>query len=557
MIEPQKKLDELLTLSTESECVEFKEAKKSYDLNKLGKYFSALSNEANLNNIPCAWLVFGVSDHKEIVGTAYRTSPADLESLKHEIAVKTSPQHTFIQIHEIQAEKGRVLLFQIPAAPKGVPIAWDGHYYGRNGSSIAALNLYEIEHIRKQNSRTDWSAQLCEAATISDLDAQAISKARFEFKNKHPRLSVEVDTWDDITFLNKSKLAIQGKLTRAAIILLGKSESEHFIQPAVAKMTWILKDKDNIEQDYEHFGPPFLLNTELLFSKIRNLKYRYMPDHSLFPIEVNQYEAYVIREALHNCIAHQDYDMRSRINVIEKPDELVFANVGRFIPQSLEAVIEKDSPPEYYRNHFLAEAMVNLNMIDTIGSGIKRMFFMQKQRYFPLPDYDLSDSNRVQVRIIGKVLDENYTQMLIKHTELDLGTVILLDKVQKQEKITLDEAKKLRSQKLIEGKYPGIYVAAKIAEMTGNKATYIRNRGLDKGYYKTLILTYLEEYSSADRKDLDELLMDKLSNTLNEVQKKKKIENILYEMSKKDETIVNIAPSSKKSIWSLRNQVEK
>jgi len=542
-------LEELLRMPTETEWLEYKEAKTDYDFRKLGKYFSAISNESNMKGRPCGWLVFGVNDDRKIVGTQYRSNSKDLDNLKHEIAIKTSGGLTFMDIHELILPEGRVLLFQIPAAPPGVPTAWEGHYYGRNGSSIVALNLQEIEQIRNQGNK-DWSAQICEDATIYDLDHDALQRARVEYKKKYPRLADEADCWDDLTFLNKAKVTIQGKITNAAIILLGKPESEHFIHPAVAKMSWILKDKDNIEQDYEHFGPPFILNTELVFSKIRNLKYRYMPDNSLFPIEVNQYDAYVIREALHNCIAHQDYKMCGRINIVEKPDELIFTNLGSFIPKSVEEVIKNDSPPEYYRNRFLAEAMVNLNMIDTIGSGIKRMFFTQKKRFFPLPDYDLSDPKKVQVRIIGKILDENYTRMLINHTELDLTTVMLLDKVQKKEKITQEEAKNLRKQRLIEGKYPNIYVAAQIAAITGDKTTYIKNRAFDKDYYKNLIIKFLEQYHSASRQDIDNLLLDKLSDTLNEVQKRKKINNLLFEMSKKDGTIVNTG-SSKRPKWVL------
>lgn len=543
-------LEELLQLPAETEWLEYKEAKTDYDFRKIGKYFSAISNESNLKGRPFGWLVFGVNDDRKVVGTQYRSKPTDLDNLKHEVAIKTSGGLTFVDIHELILAEGRVLLFQIPAAPPGIPTAWEGHYYGRNGSSIVALNLQEIEQIRNQGVRKDWSAQICENATIEDLDPDAIQRARVEYKKKYPRIADEVDGWDNETFLNKAKVTIRGKITNAAIILLGKSECEHFIHPAVAKMSWILKDKDNIEQDYDHFGPPFILNSEVLFSKIRNLKYRYMPDNSLFPIEVNQYDAYVIREALHNCIAHQDYELHGRINIIEKADELIFSNLGEFIPESVEAVIKNDSPPEYYRNRFLAEAMVNLNMIDTIGSGIKRMFFTQKKRYFPLPDYDLSVPKKVQVRIIGKILDENYTRMLINHTELDLSTVILLDKVQKRDKIKPEEAKKLRAQRLVEGKYPNLYVAAKIAAITGDKTTYIKNRAFDKDYYKNLIVKFLEQYHSASRQDIDNLIMSKLSDTLDEAQKRKKINNLLFEMSKKDGTIVNTG-SSKRPNWVL------
>ena len=116
------------------------------------------------------------------------------------------------------------------------------------------------------------------------------------------------------------------------------------------------------------------MNVERVLAKVRNLRYRYLPDETLFPTEVDQYDPWVIREALHNCIAHQDYELRGRISIVETPDELIFTNVGSFIPGDVEKVIVQDSPPEIYRNPFLATAMVNLNMIETIGGGIKKMF---------------------------------------------------------------------------------------------------------------------------------------------------------------------------------------
>lgn len=551
--ELKRLLDELRSLPGETEWLEFKEAKNQYDLTKLGKYFSAISNEANLKGKRYGWLIFGVEDKKrEIVGTNYRPHRLELEKLKLEIANKASNRLTFIEIYELLLPEGRVLMFQIPAAPPGIPISYEGHFYGREGESLSPLNIQEIEEIRSQAIKYDWSTEICPDATLDDLNPEAISKARIEFKKKYPKRLEDVDTWDDLTFLNKAKVTIQGKITRAAILLLGKEESVRFITPSVAKISWILKDEHNIERDYEHFGPPFLLNTNAIFSKIRNLKYRYMPDNTLFPVEINQYDSYVIREALHNCIAHQDYEQQGKINVVENPDELIFTNLGSFIPQTVEAVIEQDAPQEYYRNRFLADAMVNLNMIDTIGSGIKKMFLQQRIRYFPLPDYDLNEQDKVKVRILGKVLDENYTKALINNTELDLKTVILLDKVQKKSQISQDEAKILRMKKLVEGRYPNLYVTAEIAALTNNKSTYIKNRGLDKEYYKKLIVSLIGQYGSASRAEIDELLLEKLSDTLTFEQKRKKVGNILNEMSRKDKTIKNTG-SSKKSCWVLND----
>ena len=549
--ELKKLLDEFLSLPSETEWLEFKEAKDNYDFNKLGEYFSALSNEANLKGKPYGWLIFGIENKtRNIVGTRYRPHKNDLDSLKLEIANKTTNRITFMEIHELHLPEGRVIMFQIPAAPKGIPIAWEGHYYGRDGQSIGALNLQEIEHIRNQVKNYDWSAQICDGATIHDLSKDAIVKAREKYKEKFPQKTQEVNEWDDIVFLNKAKVTIHDKITRTAIILFGKEESEHFLSPSVAKITWILKGESDSEKDYEHFGPPFLLNSDAVYNKIRNLKYRYLLNNTLFPTEITQYEPYVIREALHNCIAHQDYELKGRVYVVEKPDELIFTNLGSFIPGSIEKVIEQNAPQEYYRNQFLVNAMVNLNMIDTIGSGIKKMFTLQRNRHFPMPDYDLSDPDKVKVTILGKVLDENYTKMLINNTNLDLKTVIYLDKVQKKEKLTRDEFKILKAQKLIEGRYPNLFVAAKIAAVTGDKASYIKNRAFDDEHYKKMIFEFIKKYGNASRQDIDKLLIDKLSNVLDEKQRRNKIKNLIYEMSKKDKTIKNTG-SNKKSNWIL------
>lgn len=519
----------------ETECIEFKEAKTSYDFSKIGKYFSALSNEANLKSKACAWLVFGIKDKplpRLIVGSTYRSSRADLDSLKAEIANKTTSRITFTEIYELSYPEGRVVLFQIPPAPKGMPIAWEGHYFGRDGEEIGALNLVEVETIRNQSNKIDWSAQIIPSATVADLDEAALSKAREEYKKKNPRKAEECDTWDTITFLNKAKITIQGKITNTAILLLGKEESVHFLNPTVAKLSWILKDENNLELDYEHFGPPFILNTTSLFSRIRNLTYRYLDNSSLFPTEIKTYEPYVIREALHNCIAHQDYSLQGRVTVIEKPDELVFTNLGSFLPGDINTVIEQDSPQEFYRNAFLAEAMVNLNMIDTIGSGIKRMFQEQRNRFFPLPDFDLSDHQKVVVRIAGRIWDENYTRLLISKTDLDLKTVILLDRVQKSLPLEENEIQLLRKLELIEGRKPNIHVAANIAQSSGDKSSYIKLRGIDDEYCKKIITDYLAKFGEGKKEDFEKILLDKLPDVLDIQQKQNKIKNNLQALKK-------------------------
>jgi len=526
-------LDKLLSLHSENEVVEFKEAKNNYDFSKLGKYFSAISNEANLCGRPYGWLVFGIEDKRHtIVGTQFRSERKKLDSLKGEIANKTTNRISFIDIHELKLPEGRVLMFQIPAAPKGIPSAFEGHYYARDGEELAPLNLEKIERIRAQAYTEDWSAAIIQEATIEDLDEEAIAVARKNYKNKFPEKVSEIDEWDTITFLNKAKITIKGKITRTAIILLGKEESEHFINPAETKVRWLLKDANGNDKDYAIFHCPMLLVVDKVYAKIRNLKYRYIKDGTLFPEEVNQYEPYAIREALNNCIAHQDYTKHGRINVVEMDDQLIFTNLGTFIPGSVEKVVMEDAPEEHYRNRFLATAMFNLKMVDTAGGGIKKIFNFQRERFFPMPDYDFSDG-KVKVTITGKILDIEYARLLAKNKDLTLEEIIILDKVQKKKPLTEVEEKHLKRKKLIEGRKPNYYIGLKVASKTGQKATYSKNRAFDQSYYLDLILKSIKEHTNLERKDIDELLWNKLPDWMDEKQKKTKINNLLSQLRKK------------------------
>lgn len=549
----REQLDTLLALPAENEWVEFKEAKNDYNFDKLGKYFSALSNEAALTGQMQGWLVFGVNNRREVVGSQYRPQRPKLDSLKKEVADKTNNRLSFIEIHELAHPLGRVLLFEIPAALPGVPTLWEGHGYGREGESLAPLSLAEQDRIRAR-SLSDWSAEVVSGATLADLDPEAVTLARAKFreKNRNEPWAGEIDGWGDAVFLNKAKLTINGKITRTALILLGLPESTHFLSPAQVQMTWVLKDRDGIEKDYQHFGSPFLVTTQALFARVRNLTYRHMPDNSLFPTEVAQYDPWAMRELLHNCIAHQDYRLNGRINLVEQDDSLLFTNLGHFIPPSVEWVIDADSPPDQYRNPFLAQAMVNLNMIDTMGSGMKRVFRTQRDRFFPLPDYDLSDPQRVKVRLLGKVLDENYTRALMRHADLTLHEVMALDRVQKRQVLTDEQFNLLKRRKLIEGRRPNLYVAASIAKAVGQQAAYIRNRGLDKTHYKELVLTYLRSYQQATPVQLEELLLGKLPDVLDTRQKKNKIRNLLQEMAKKDGSVMNSGGRGENACWVLQ-----
>lgn len=243
--------------------------------------------------------------------------------------------------------------------------------------------------------------------------------------------------------------------------------------------------------------------------------------------------------------------MGGRVNLIETPNALRLTNVGSFLPGNVEKVVYEDAPPEIYRNPFLADAMVSLNMIDTQGGGIKRMFRTQMKRFFPLPDYDLSEPNRVAVTVRGEIMDEQYSRLLMERADLDLREVMLLDKIQKRITVTRQEHAQLKAAGLVEGRYPNLLIASQVAKLTGQEAKHIRERGLNKQYYMALIIEMIREHGPTGRSQINDLLLDKLPEICNKKQKEDKIHNLLTELKRKN-MIRNIGTKARPK-WKLIN----
>ncbi len=526
----QTQLQTLLTAliaGWENEVVEFKDVGDSFSTSDIGKYVSALANEANLRGIDSAWLVFGVDNKtRAVVDSDYRRDRERLDSLKQQINGGTSPAISFREIHELHASEGRVVMFEIPAAPQGMPIAWNGHYYARAGESLVSLPLDKLDALRSQTAETDWTAELVDGATLAHLDTSALQRSRQAFAQKHANRFEEEEVlgWSDAVFLDRARVTREGHITKTALLLLAKPEAAHLLSPHPAQLVWKLEGPD---QGNEVFGPPFLLNTTALYQKIRNVQIRILPQDALLAVEVAKYDQKIVLEALHNCIAHQDYRRNARIVVTEQPDRLIFENDGEFFEGSPVDYVEGSKTPRRYRNPFLTQAMVELNMIDTMGYGIHSMYQGQARRFFPMPDYDLSQPNAVRMTLHGAIVDPAYSRMLIQNTELPLVDVVALDRVQKGLPLGDEVIKRLRRQKLIEGRKPNLHVSSEIASVTDKKADYIRTRAQDDEHYQKLILDFIRQFSSASRADIDKLLLRNLSDGLNDAQKRRKIGNLL------------------------------
>ncbi len=385
-------------LPGETEIVEFKEAKNNFDFDKLGKYFSALSNEANLKGKPQAWLLFGIENkHRKIVGSNYRANDrVSLDSLKSEIANKTTNRITFIEIHELAAPEGRVVMFQIPAAPAGLPVAWEGHYYGRDGEALVPLNLEKIDRIRRQGVQWDWSAEPCPRATVEDLDRGKIEEfiERARAKRGFP-LAVKTPIEKVLAHL---KLIEGGVLSNAALLVFGKTP-QRFFSTAITKCAHFhgisaqkpIPDHKVFEGDvFEQVDKA----KDFVLSKIStSVGTR---EHGVeAPIQYEIPQA-IIAESIVNAVAHRDYNSKASVQVMLFADRLSIFNPGDLTPQLSVNELKKEHS-SFPTNPKLAELMYQAGYIERFGTGTEEIFQLAKDAKLKEPEYDFTSGVKITI----------------------------------------------------------------------------------------------------------------------------------------------------------------
>jgi ATP-dependent DNA helicase RecG len=525
-----------------------KNAVSGHEGDDIISYVSAI---ANMNG---GVLIIGIEDKTARILGIENFHDYTSENLPFRIAGNCTnliTENLLVEVFTTSDTKKIIWLLHIPKHKPRKPVIAHKKAWQRMGDSLILMTKERDEAILNEsiNVISDWTAEIIKAASINDLESNAILRAKSLYKVKNRHIEQLIDEWDDSTFLDKARITINGKITRAAILLLGKYESNHFLHPGSSTIMWVLQNGQGQKIDYQSFTCPLLLEVDKVFAKIRNLKYRYIKSDTLFPEEIDMYDPYVIREPLHNCIAHQDYEMGGRINVIEKETQIEFENSGIFLPGSINPLIFENATPSYYRNKFLAEAMVNLNMIDTIGSGIKRIFEIQRDKFFPLPDYDLKDK-KIKVTVIGKVIDLEYAKLLANEKDLSLPEIYLLDKVQKNKSITAEETKVLKQKRYIDGKKGHYFISASIAEVTGEKIAYTQKKGFSTKIYSDILLESLQHHKKGlSRKEVEELVIHQFPESLTISEKKVKLTGILTKLRK--ESKIRNSGTDSKPLWTL------
>ncbi len=524
------------------EWKEFKKLKNSFCGDEKDDVISYVSAIANMEG---GFLVIGVQDKTlEIVGTDTYNYDRQKAILRlTERCANLSSEGLDIIEHITSDTLKKVWVICIPKHLPKRPVYAHDKAWQRIEDSLVELTPERLNAILDEPLFTgsDWSAEIVPNATIDDLDELAIAKARVMFKKVHSRIPAEeVNAWSVTEFLSNAGVMIDGGITRAAIILLGKPVSVFKLRPAVVRVTWSLRDEKQEVIDYEHFTAPFILTVDQILARVRNVTMRELPGGTLFPEVMQQYDDYSMREILHNCIAHQDYTLQERINLVENPGFLYYANGGSFIPGTVQKALATHGPQRHYRNECLCQAMVNFNMIDIVGRGIRKIFNQQWERRFPMPDYEIDAAKKeVAVRLYGNVINEKYTKMLKENKELSFEDCLLLDAVQKGHQLNKADAQNLLSRGLIEMQDDRYYISLDVARKTKQVPAYTKSKGLEKQKLIQMILQFLKNAGEegSKRDGIYEYLKDVLPSNKTEEQRLRVLGDLLKAM-KADELII-------------------
>lgn len=366
----------------------------------------------------------------------------------------------------------------------------------------------------------DWTGNVVTGTDMRSLDIGAVRAARASFRERFPDRAEESQTWDDQTFLSKTGVLKRGRITVAALILLGKRDSEFL--PSTLCIRWRLLGPDGETMDSRTFQGPMLLASSQAVSMIRNWTCQIGTGDSRR--QVSAYRNSVLVEAVRNAVAHQDYVLGGTIDVIERERESVtVVSRGSFPQRPPESFISGPPQLKPVRNQFLVSAMAGLGIVPASGTGIRSMYLAQAARRFPMPDFDVSE-DRFSVRFPG-IRAGAYARVLDIRGDVDLRTMIDLDRIAKLRYVPERRLKALARRNLIEF-MDGVPCIACGAGQTVLSAFV-------EGTDEEAVMMLIERNGSVTRSDVCDVLAARDPKELTPEQIRVKSTNLLQTMRKK------------------------
>ena len=493
-------------------------------------YVTALCNEGG------GYLVIGMEaayPHK-VVGT--KQNEGKLGELESNIYRDTQIRPFIYELYEDEAnKKGRVLVIEIPPRPVGKLFRFEDVPLMRVGEELKPMSDEMIFSIL-QEQEPDFSAGICEGVTIEDLDEEAIRimKQKYATKQKNPSF-MALSKEQVLSDLNLTK---EGKITNAALILVGKQEVLKERLPQASIILEYRKSESLVpytnRQVYEQ---PFYKMIDLLWHDIDLRNDKIDVNENSYIFNIPYFNEDVIREAINNAIAHRDYRRSSETVIKQYPQKMIIMNIGGFpLGVTIENILRVQSTP---RNRLLADVLAKTGIVERSGQGVDKIYKNTLSEGKDEPDYSHSDPFRVELHLSAVIKDkafaiflESEQRDLPEEERLSVFEVMALNQIrmEKSEDVEKSIIKGLLERGLIEkrGKTSGTYyiLSKSYYECCGKEGEYSKNETWTADQAFPMIMAHFSTFKTAKMKDFVSILDSHMSrkqvrNTINLLVEKK------------------------------------
>ncbi|WP_324675053.1 ATP-binding protein [Hymenobacter sp. GOD-10R] len=470
-------------------------------------YIVALSNEGG------GYLVFGMKDQypHEVVGT--NQSSGELGQLRENIY---SDLKIRVDIDELfDDQQRRVVVITVPGRPIGKVFKFEDVPLMRIGGDL--LPMSDEHYLRIiQEQEPDFSATFAPGLSLKDLDDNAVQlmKAAYAEKQKNSRF-LGLSKAQVLTDLD---LIVDGKITYAALILLGKREVLHQLMPQVAISLEYRSGESLIRYDKRDFLlDPYYILIEKLWTSIDARNGAVPVQKGPYIFDIPHFNKEVIREAVNNAVAHRDYRRQSEVVIKQYPMSLTISSPGG-LPGgvTLENMISVNSTP---RNRRLAEVLSKTGIVERSGQGVDKIYYQCISEAKGAPDYSATDPFQVVLKLPGLVQDKAFALFITEvqsqrtpENTLSVYDVMTLDKIREgAPKMDLDPdcIRRLLHEGLIEkvGRTNNqrYRLAKQYYSFTNQEAHYSASSPLEESKAVMLIIQHLEEFKTAKLGDFAEL----------------------------------------------------
>ena len=354
--------------------------------------------------------------------------------------------------------------------------------------------------------------------------------------------------------LNDLKLIVNGKVTNAAVLLVGKEEiiATHFPQ---AKVMHEYRNVDGQERFDKRivFGQPFYILIDKLWETIDARNGNVPVQEGPYLFDIPFFNEQVIREVVNNAFAHRNYRIGSEIVVKQYPNKLCVISPGGFpLGVTLNNMLTVSSTP---RNRLLADVLAKTGIVERSGQGMDIIFRLTLSEGKQKPDYEKTDDYQVTAILSAVVKEPAFAlfiqaiqQELPENQKLSVFDIMTFSAIREgKQPWDKDIAKRLYELGYLEkrGKTSAVryIMPRRYYELTGNMTEYSNLIDWDDEQVWAVLFPYLNKYGKAKKRDISKLLMSHISDSqLRRVIERFTDKGLIIKSGKTGNTVYTLSP---------------